>query len=247
MVFLADVELQAFKAKEYVLVQKVTISPGLTIALLALSGIALAAPAAKVTPDEAIHCLQEGNLRFSQGTSLHPNSDSARRTDTAIAGQHPSATILSCSDSRVPLEIVFDQGIGDVFAVRVAGNVCGVDETGTIEYGVGHLGTPLLIVLGHTQCGAVTAAATGGELHGSIKSVVGRIIPAVLKAQTAHPDLHGRDLVPAATEANVWQSIDDLTQNSPLIRQKVQSGELKVIGAIYDVRSGQVKWLGKRP
>ena len=228
--------------------QKPTISLALAIVLLALSGMALAeAPAAKVTPDEAIHCLQEGNLRFSQGKSRHPNNDSTRRTDTAIGGQHPRATILSCSDSRVPPEIIFDQGIGDIFAVRVAGNVCGVDEMGTVEYGVDHLGTPLLVVLGHTQCGAVTAAATGGELHGSIKSVVDRIIPAVSQAQTAHPDLHGPDLVPAATEANVWQSIEDLTKNSPIIRQSVQSGEMKVIGAIYDVKSGQVKWLDKHP
>jgi carbonic anhydrase len=145
------------------------------------------------------------------------------------------------------LELVFDQGVGDIFVVRVAGNVCGTDEMGSIEYGVDHVGTPLLVILGHTQCGAVTAAATGAEVHGHIRPLVEKIAPAVSKAQAAHRDLHGKALVPAATEANVWHAAEELLKNSPAAQHRVQAGTLKLVGAIYDVRSGQVKWLGEHP
>jgi len=200
-----------------------------------------------VTPAEAIHRLQEGNVRFSEGHAVRLRGDCERRAQTATRGQHPFVTILSCSDSRVPLELVFDQGIGDIFVIRVAGNVCGTDEMGSIEYGVDHLGTPLLVVLGHTQCGAVTAAATEAEVHDHLKPLVEKIAPAVSKARAAHPDLRGEALVPAGTEANVWQAAEELLKNSPATRHRVQAGKLKLVGAIYDVRSGQVRWLGEHP
>jgi carbonic anhydrase len=219
----------------------------LAIWMTAMHGLALAKDQPTVRPDEAIRRLEEGNSRYSQNRSTHPNSDVARRTQTATDGQHPFATVLACSDSRVPLEIIFDQGIGDVFAIRVAGNVCGVDEMGSVEYGVDHLGTPLLVILGHSQCGAVTAAATGAELHGNVKPLVAKIAPAVSRAQKDHPDLHGKELVPAATETNVWEAIEGLFKGSAITRGCVQSGKLKVVGAIYDVKSGQVKWLGEHP
>ena len=110
-----------------------------------------------------------------------------------------------------------------------------------------HLGTPLMVVLGHTGCGAVTAVATDAELHGSIPALVDNIRPAVEKAQAAHPHLHGKKLVPAAVEANVWQSIEDLLRNSPATRERVAAGKLKVVGAIYDLHDGRVKWLGEHP
>ena len=177
----------------------------------------------------------------------HPNVDPARRTETGTRGQQPFVTILGCSDSRVPLETVFDQGIGDIFAVRVAGNVCDPDEMASIEYGVSQLGTHLLVVLGHTDCGAVTAAVTGAEVHGHMRGLVDKITPAVAEAQASHPDLHGKDLVPAATEANVWSSIEKLFLDSPMTRRYVKSGKLKVVGAIYDVKTGKVRWLGEHP
>jgi carbonic anhydrase len=215
---------------------------------LLLAGLVLAAETpATVTPDEATHRLEAGNLRFTQGKSAHPNSSSARVAETGTKGQHPFAAVLSCSDSRVPLEIVFDQGIGDIFVIRVAGNVCGVDEMGSIEYAVEHVGTPVVLVLGHTECGAVKAAATKAETHGNIKLLVDKIAPAVAKAQSQHPNLHGIDLAPAATEANVWQSIEGLFHHSPVTREYVRSGKLKVIAAIYDVKSGRVRWLGEHP
>jgi len=183
---------------------------------------------------------------FWSGLTLLPG-DAERRTETATNGQRPFVTMLSCSDSRVPLELDDDQGIGDIFVVRVAGNVCGVHEMGSIEYGVDHVGTPLLVILGHTQCGAVTAAATGAEVHGHIRPLVEKIAPAVSKAQAAHSGLHGEDLVPAATEANVWHAAEELFRHSPETRHLVQAGKLKLVGAIYDVKSGQVKWLGEHP
>jgi carbonic anhydrase len=215
---------------------------------LVLPAIALGAgEAAQVASGAAMRLLQEGNLRYVAGKSIHPNTNPARREATVKDGQHPIASILSCSDSRVPVETVFDQGIGDIFVIRVAGNVCNVDEAGSIEYGAEHLGTPLLIVLGHTQCGAVTAVATNAELHGNIVPLVAGIRPAVAKAQKEHPDLHGNDLVPAAIEANVWQAIDDLFKNSPIVRTRVKEGKLKVIGAEYDLETGKIRWLGEHP
>jgi len=202
---------------------------------------------AKPTPDQAIQQLTDGNARYVQERSSHPNPGAARRLQTATEGQHPFATILSCADSRVPLEVVFDQGLGDIFVVRVAGNVCGVDELGSIEYGVDHVGTPLMVVLGHTQCGAVMAAAMHAEVHGNIKALIEQIAPAVVKAQAAHADLHGKDLIPAATEANVWQSIEDLFAKSHTMRHCVHEGKAKVVGAIYDIKTGQVHWLGEHP
>ena len=220
----------------------------LAICALAIRGLAVtdeAAPA--VTPDQAIERLTAGNVRYVEGRPVHPNQSDARREQTAAQGQHPYSTILSCSDSRVPLEVLFDQGIGDIFVVRVAGNVCGVDEMGSIEYGVDHVGTPLLVILGHTECGAVTAAVTDAHVHGSIKPLVDRIAPAVARAKAAHPDLHGKELVPSATEANVWNSIEELFAHSEITRHCVESGKLKIVGAIYDVKSGKVRWLGEHP
>ena len=117
-----------------------------------------------ISPQQAMERLREGNARFQSAKSIHPDLGPARLRQTAEEGQHPFATILTCSDSRVPPELVFDQGVGDIFVVRVAGNVCGEDEAGTIEYGADHLKTPLLVVLGHSRCGAVTAVATDAKL-----------------------------------------------------------------------------------
>jgi carbonic anhydrase len=200
-----------------------------------------------VSPDKALQNLKEGNERFVSGKSSHPRMDSARVIETSKNGQHPFATILTCSDSRVPAELIFDQGIGDIFIVRVAGNVCSTDEAGTIEYGAGHLGSPLLVVLGHTGCGAVTAVATGAEVHGNIAPLVANIKPAVAKASAANPHLSGTDLVPEAIKANCWQSIESLFKSSEEVRELVKSGKLKVVAAIYNISTGKIGWLGEHP
>jgi carbonic anhydrase len=205
-------------------------------------------PEGKVTnPGKAEELLQQGNGRYVAGNPLHPNQGLERRAMTTARGQHPFATVLTCSDSRVPVEVLFDCGVGDVFVVRVAGNVVNTDEAGSIEYGVDHLETPLLVVLGHTHCGAVTAVAGGGEIHGNIGALVKNIGTAVKAAKEAHPELSGSALVEEAVVANVWQSVDDLFRTSETARKRVKGAKLKVVGALYDIESGKVVWLGSHP
>jgi carbonic anhydrase len=198
-----------------------------------------------MTAEASLKVLKEGNLRFSSGKALHPRSNASRRIQTDEKGQKPIATILSCSDSRVPVETIFDQGIGDVFVIRVAGNVVGADETGTVEYGVEHLGTPLLIVLGHTKCGAVTAAVNNSETHGNVTALVKKISPAVDKAKLVEPYVHNKDLVDITVEANVWLSIESLLKDSYILRELVKEGRVKVVGAKYDLKTGRVEWMGE--
>jgi carbonic anhydrase len=199
------------------------------------------------SPEEALQRLQAGNARFVGGKCTHPRVDAKRLVETADKGQHPFATVITCSDSRVPVEVLFDQGIGDVFVIRVAGNVCDTDEVGSIEYGVDHLETPLFVVLGHTHCGAVTAVTTEAQLHGSIPPLVDNILPAVKKAAAMNPHLSKEELVPEAIKANCWQSIEDLFKASPATRDRVKAGKLKVVAAIYNIRTGKVGWLGSHP
>ncbi len=200
-----------------------------------------------VGSDDALARLKDGNARFASGKLTHPDTNAARRTDTAANGQHPFAAVVSCSDSRVPVELVFDQGMGDVFVIRVAGNVCGPSETGSVEYGVEHLGVPLVVVLGHKKCGAVTAAVTNAEVSGGIATIVNLIRPAAASARAAHPELQGDSLVTEAVRANVWQSTESLLRGSEIVRAAVSEGKTRIVGAIYDLDSGQVEWLGPHP
>lgn len=204
-------------------------------------------PGPGITADDAIGKLKDGNTRFSSGAATHPNSDSARRSSTALDGQKPYVTVLSCSDSRVPVETVFDAGIGEIFLVRVAGNVADVAEIGSMEYGVDHLGTPLLIVLGHTKCGAVTATVQEASVHGHIPVLVDKIVPAVEKAKAANPSLGREALVDEAIKANIWQAIEDTLTQSEIIRKHTIAEKVKVVGALYDIEKGTVTWLGSHP
>jgi len=221
--------------------------------LVILAAAALAAPslattaASGISADEALRLLKEGNARYVEGKPQHPRQDGARRALTAAQGQHPLAAILSCSDSRVPPEIIFDQGIGDIFVIRVAGNVASTDEIGSIEYAVDHLATPLVVVLGHTQCGAVTAVLDDTKLPPNIANLVAPIKPAVDKTRQANPQAAKDVLLKAAITANVWQALEDMLRLSPIIRDKVKDGQAQAVGAIYDLDSGQVQWLGPHP
>jgi len=201
--------------------------------------------AEKPTAELAQKRLEEGNVRFQNQQRRLPNSGLSRVRETAKDGQHPFVTMLSCSDSRVPLEVVFDQGIGDIFVIRVAGNVAGDSEIGSIEYGVEHVGTPLLVVLGHTKCGAVTAAATHAHTEGSITKLVERIQPAVEKVTKDTPEITAEELVKKATVENVWESIKNLMKKSEILRHCVKEDKLRVVGAIYNVETGAVEWLGE--
>ena len=198
----------------------------------------------------AVTILKDGNQRFVSGQSQHPHTDSARliQAGSENQGNHAFATIITCSDSRIPVERIFDVGVMDVFVIRVAGNVCDTDENGTIEYGLCHVNTPVLVVLGHTQCGAVAAVTAAVEGHGhelerNIPALVDNIEPAVRRASANHPDLHGKELATVAEEENVWQSIQDLFRESPATRNLVTQGKVKVLGAIYEVGTGKVRWL----
>jgi carbonic anhydrase len=204
----------------------------------------------KPTPAEIIQMLKSGNERFYTGNAIYPHTDAARIALAAQAdqGNHATATVISCSDSRVPVELIFDAGIMDIFVIRVAGNVADTDEIGSIEYGLAHVNTPVLVVLGHTRCGAVTAVAQAVQGHGhklerNIPPLVDNIVPAVKRAMDRHQDLHGDALIPYAIEENIWQSIEDLFMKSPAVRNLVKKEKVIVAGAVYDLASGKVEWL----
>ena len=196
------------------------------------------------TPEEVLALLRAGNERFKAGTSTHPRQGAKRRLET-VPGEHPVATILSCSDSRVPPELLFDEGVGDVFSVRVAGNVVDAIETSSVEYGVDHLETSLLVVMGHTKCGVIADVATHATLHGHVSAIVERVEGAIEASRKEYPAATDTDIIPEATRANVFQSIATLLRESEVVRARVASGKTQVVGAIYDVETGSVEWLGR--
>jgi len=225
-----------------------TLKTFLTIAFVLCAAMAWASSTGPgVTPDEALTKLKDGNTRFVQGKCAYPNQGADRRAETFKGGQHPYAVVLTCADSRVPPEVLFDQGIGDIFTIRVAGNVMATDEIGTAEYGVEHLAVPLLLVMGHTKCGAVTAVVAGDHVGGSIPKLVAPIAPAVRTAVKNNPNLDKAALVDKAIEENVWQAIADAVKGSPDIKRLAASGKLKIVGAVYHIDSGEVVWLGEHP
>ena len=195
----------------------------------------------KVTPDSALAELKSGNAHHVAHRYSHPHETAARLRQLA-SSQHPHAEILSCADSRVPPEILFDQGLGDLFVVRVAGNVVSDTELGSLEYGAEHLHVPLLIVLGHQHCGAVTAAIEGGEAAGHISTLTTLLRPAVEKTR----GMRG-DRVENAVRANVEMVVKQLRTSGPLLEKLVSSGELKVVGAVYSLDTGKVTWLPDSP
>jgi carbonic anhydrase len=211
-------------------------------------------PSGKPSPEVVLDMLKAGNVRFYTGHPTYPHvgPERLRLAGTENQGDHAYATVISCSDSRVPVELIFDAGLMDIFVVRVAGNVCDTDEIGSIEYGLAHVHTPVLVVLGHTQCGAVTAVThevqgRGHELERNIPPLVDNIIPAVKRTMELHPHLYGDEVIPHAIEENVWQGMRDLFEESPAVLDIVLSGKAKVVGAIYDVGTGKVEWLPEEP
>lgn len=186
-----------------------------------------------VDPDAALRELLAGNKRFTEHRLRHPHQ-SQRRLEEVAQAQHPFATILSCADSRVAAEIIFDQGIGDLFDVRIAGNIATPEVTGSLEYAVALLGTPVLMVLGHERCGAVTAVVKQEALPGEIGSFAKAIVPAFDRVK----DQPG-DAVNNTVNANIQYQIEQL-QKSSLLTERVQSGRLKIIGGRYDLDTGEV-------
>jgi carbonic anhydrase len=190
-----------------------------------------------VTSDSALAELKAGNEHHARHQYQHPHENAARQREL-IVGQHPHAEILSCADSRVPPEIIFDQGLGDLFVVRVAGNVATDTEIGSLEYGAEHLHIPLLVVLGHESCGAVTAAVQGGPPDGHIAALVDLIKPAVDKTR----GLPG-DPVANAVRTNVEMVVKQLRSSEPTLSELVAHGKLKIVGGVYSLETGKVTWL----
>ncbi|WP_168790363.1 carbonic anhydrase [Paraburkholderia aromaticivorans] len=197
-----------------------------------------------IPPAEALDRLMQGNARYAANTPS--NRDYSAGRVARVAAQYPIAAIVGCADSRVAPELAFDQGPGDLFVVRVAGNFVNDDILASLEYGVEFLGVPLIMVLGHTQCGAVTATVKalkdGVHLPGHLPELVRAIKPAVQMAQVAKGD-QGEDLVARTTIENVRLNTNRLIVSRPLIGPYVKSGKVKIVGGIYDLATGKVTLL----
>ena len=203
------------------------------------------APASKANPDAVLMDLVEGNRRFASGQTQAPR----RRPEdfsALAAGQRPDAVVVTCADSRVPPEIVFDQGVGDLFVVRVAGNVvsgAGAIVKGSIEYAVAELGVSLIIVLGHTQCGAVKAVLQHIDAHDRLPGAIAGLVQALQPAVASAKGKPG-DPLDNAIRANVLTGVARLKGLPPIVAPAVKRGALKVVGGVYDLQSGLVAIIG---
>lgn len=196
------------------------------------------------TGDQAFTALCEGNARFIAETPQHTRTTAELLAETA-EGQAPFAAVLACADSRVPIELIFDRGVGDLFVVRVAGNTIGPLTEGSIEFAVAQLRVPLVLVLGHTGCGAVGAAMQGeSELPSeSLGAVVRPILPSCAAARASHPGEPDENLIDHAAAANALHQARSLVDSSEIVRGSVDRGEIRVVSAIYDLATGEVRWL----
>ncbi len=205
-----------------------------------LSNILPPSEAPVTSPDDALSMLLAGNQRYMQGSPIHPNQSAERQAEVA-QGQHPWAAVLGCIDSRVPPELVFDQGLGDLFVARTAGQVIDNAVLGSLEFAVEE-GVKLLMVLGHQNCGAVKATIStiqnGGHPEGKIATLVEAITPAVLQAES-----QPGDLVENSVRANIALEVQYLTSSSAIISNAVQEGAIKLVGAEYNLQSGAVNLL----
>lgn len=194
--------------------------------------------------DAVLKSLMEGNQRFLQGLrSVKSIATPEQLVRLSQQGQKPQCIVLTCSDSRVPAELIFDQGLGDLFVIRVAGNVVAPSLIASMEFAVSNFKSPLILVLGHTKCGAVDAACAH---HGSCKSsgsknlddLISRIAPSVEKCFSK--DLNKQQLVDKVTMANVKHSISEILSNSQIIAQKCEASEVKIVGGVFELESGRV-------
>ncbi|BBB89962.1 MAG TPA: carbonic anhydrase [Methylomusa anaerophila] len=220
--------------------RKTCLLAAIVVACLLIAASVFATETTGISADEAKAKLIEGNQRFVTEKYANTNVDVERRSELT-KGQHPFAVIVSCSDSRVPPEIVFDQGLGDLFVIRTAGDTIDDIAIGSVEYAVEHLGVQLVVVLGHEKCGAVTAAATLDDSHGHqpsyIDAVVKALQPAVDKAKTQKGDL-----IANAIDDNVDLVVDQLRSAGPILSDFTKKGNIKIIGAVYDLDDGVVSF-----
>jgi carbonic anhydrase len=194
-----------------------------------------------IAANDALKRLQKGNRRFVEGKNDIAKSIGEGRRAELLGGQTPFAVVLACSDARVPVELIFDQGLGELFVIRVAGNVVAPSQVGSIEYAVSELGTKLVVVLGHSNCGAVDAALqelTRNQEHRSshLGGIVDRIRPAIEPLL----DTPGGLTLPRAVQANVYQSVDQLRHGSEILEDLTRHGDLMIVGSKYSIETGEV-------
>jgi carbonic anhydrase len=197
-----------------------------------------------VAPAEARTRLEAGNARYA-GSKVHPRRYRAERPQLT-KGQAPYAMVLSCADSRVPPEIVFDESLGKLFVVRLAGNVADADALGSLEYAAEHLGTRYLLVLGHASCGAVKAAVAGGGGSPNLNGLVKEIQPAVGAARAAVPNAKEGELLSASVTENVRLQMKNVAERSPVLKEMIEKGKVGIGGGVYDLESGKVTFLQER-
>ena len=186
-----------------------------------------------MTPAQAVQMLMDGNQRFVKGKRENPHQNMSRLTEVAQV-QKPFACILSCADSRVPSEIIFDQGFGDLFVCRVAGNIATPEEIGSLEFGTLVLGSKVIMVMGHERCGAVSATIKGAQVPGQIATLIDAIKPAIEKSKN-----QPGDKLENAIKSNVLYQIGKL-KASPVISQLIKEEKLKIVGGYYDLDTGAV-------
>jgi carbonic anhydrase len=208
-----------------------------SISVVALALLLVGMQERMPSADAALAELKAGNVHHVAKKYQHPHQ-TADRQQLLVSGQTPHSAILTCSDSRVPPEIVFDEGLGDIFAIRVAGNVAGDDETASIEYAAEHLHVPLVVVMGHQQCGAVSAAVEGGTMPGKLPTLMAALQPAV--DQSAHEP---GDRIDNAVRDNVVHVVEQLRTAKPVLSELLEEGKLRIVGAVYSLDTGKVDWL----
>jgi len=196
-----------------------------------------------ITADDALQLLNEGQSRYLHGQTAHNALAQESREILSRLGQSPIATVLACSDSRQPVELIFDMGIGDLFTIRIPGNVPTDDIIGSVEFGVSFLKTPLCIVLGHTQCGAVTAALEGVRCGNKFDNVLDYMSLLVEKGLSQCTQVQKDLLLNKAVQKNVHATINKLISSSPVIEQYVEAGALLIKGGVYDIALGSVDWI----
>ena len=194
-----------------------------------------------LSPDQALAKLLEGNQRYVRHREQHPDESLVRRKEL-VGGQHPFAVILGCADSRVPPELLFDQGLGDLFVIRVAGNIVDDAILGSIEYAVKHLGTKLILVLGHEKCGAVSAAVEGEKAAGHLQALVTAIQPSM----RATENLPG-DRIHLCVIDNARRVAQQIRESEPVLKTASQRNEIKIMAAVYALDTGKVTIINDLP
>jgi carbonic anhydrase len=205
-----------------------------------------------ISATEALDRLRAGNRRFASDLATHELRTRSEHRNALVGGQEPFAIILGCSDSRVPAEIVFDQGLGDLFVIRVAGNIVAPSQIGSIEFAAEQFGAKLVVVLGHSNCGAISATIeqlrrTAESRSPNLRAIVDRVRPSIDELMSREPKLAGDDLARKAVLANICASVEQLRHGSQILEALVADGDLLIVGAEYSLETGLVHFFDDMP